>query len=157
MNHLSKNRQNPWIKAQKIHLTKKSQLKIWTFKINSLPLQTQNRDLAQLVAHTSGGREVAGSSPVIPTNANRKCLKIKHFLFLTCFLHKFCTNFLKTCTKEGVQRGCLTGLNTYQISWTFLAYGKQGVMLTPPVPRMGDDWFFSSFERALKFDLNYII
>ena len=25
------------------------------------------RDLAQLVAHTSGGREVAGSSPVIPT------------------------------------------------------------------------------------------
>ena len=32
-----------------------------------------NRDLAQLVAHTSGGREVAGSSPVIPTGkeANR--------------------------------------------------------------------------------------
>ena len=28
---------------------------------------TRNRDLAQLVAHTSGGREVAGSSPVIPT------------------------------------------------------------------------------------------
>ena len=28
---------------------------------------SQNRDLAQLVAHTSGGREVAGSSPVIPT------------------------------------------------------------------------------------------
>ena len=27
-----------------------------------------DRDLAQLVAHTSGGREVAGSSPVIPTN-----------------------------------------------------------------------------------------
>ena len=26
-----------------------------------------DRDLAQLVAHTSGGREVAGSSPVIPT------------------------------------------------------------------------------------------
>lgn len=25
------------------------------------------RDVAQLVAHTSGGREVAGSSPVIPT------------------------------------------------------------------------------------------
>ena len=28
---------------------------------------TRVRDLAQLVAHTSGGREVAGSSPVIPT------------------------------------------------------------------------------------------
>ncbi len=27
----------------------------------------KDRDLAQLVAHTSGGREVAGSSPVIPT------------------------------------------------------------------------------------------
>ena len=27
----------------------------------------KERDLAQLVAHTSGGREVAGSSPVIPT------------------------------------------------------------------------------------------
>ena len=26
----------------------------------------KDRDLAQLVAHTSGGREVAGSSPVIP-------------------------------------------------------------------------------------------
>ena len=26
-----------------------------------------NRDLAQLVEYTSGGREVAGSSPVIPT------------------------------------------------------------------------------------------
>ena len=30
----------------------------------------ENRDLAQLVAHTSGGREVAGSSPVIPTEEN---------------------------------------------------------------------------------------
>lgn len=29
------------------------------------------RDLAQLVAHTSGGREVAGSSPVIPTESKR--------------------------------------------------------------------------------------
>src|SRR5574344_2752468 len=29
--------------------------------------KTNDRDLAQLVAHTSGGREVAGSSPVIPT------------------------------------------------------------------------------------------
>ena len=30
-----------------------------------------SRDLAQLVAHTSGGREVAGSSPVIPTESER--------------------------------------------------------------------------------------
>ena len=29
--------------------------------------KSKDRDLAQLVAHTSGGREVAGSSPVIPT------------------------------------------------------------------------------------------
>ena len=38
---------------------------------NVVPLQpllrAKDRDLAQLVAHTSGGREVAGSSPVIPT------------------------------------------------------------------------------------------
>ena len=32
------------------------------------------RDLAQLVAHTSGGREVAGSSPVIPTKRKPKLL-----------------------------------------------------------------------------------
>ena len=32
----------------------------------------KDRDLAQLVAHTSGGREVAGSSPVIPTKRNAK-------------------------------------------------------------------------------------
>ena len=32
------------------------------------------RDLAQLVAHTSGGREVAGSSPVIPTERKPKLL-----------------------------------------------------------------------------------
>ena len=44
----------------------------------------KDRDLAQLVAHTSGGREVAGSSPVIPTERIAKMLKIKHlavFLF----------------------------------------------------------------------------
>ena len=34
----------------------------------------KDRDLAQLVAHTSGGREVAGSSPVIPTEAK----ELKH-------------------------------------------------------------------------------
>ena len=31
----------------------------------------EDRDLAQLVAHTSGGREVAGSSPVIPTKTKK--------------------------------------------------------------------------------------
>ena len=43
----------------------------------------KDRDLAQLVAHTSGGREVAGSSPVIPTKRkeadNRK---VRASLFL---------------------------------------------------------------------------
>ena len=58
---------------------------------------TKQRDLAQLVAHTSGGREVAGSSPVIPT-CWRKRKSLNGFLFffvrylvpypsfLTCFL-----------------------------------------------------------------------
>ena len=43
-----------------------------------------DRDLAQLVAHTSGGREVAGSSPVIPTERIAKRLIISYlavFLF----------------------------------------------------------------------------
>ena len=43
----------------------------------------KDRDLAQLVAHTSGGREVAGSSPVIPTEA--KELKTKGFQLLFFF------------------------------------------------------------------------
>ena len=34
---------------------------------DTFALAIKERDLAQLVAHTSGGREVAGSSPVIPT------------------------------------------------------------------------------------------
>ena len=39
------------------------------------------RDLAQLVAHTSGGREVAGSSPVIPTRRKSKPLIISSLDF----------------------------------------------------------------------------
>ena len=39
------------------------------------------RDLAQLVAHTSGGREVAGSSPVIPTKRKSKPLIISSLDF----------------------------------------------------------------------------
>ena len=54
----------------------KSDENIWLFRKNIVPLQPQkqkrsanakDRGLAQLVAHTSGGREVAGSSPVAPT------------------------------------------------------------------------------------------
>ena len=40
-----------------------------------------DRDLAQLVAHTSGGREVAGSSPVIPTERKSKPLIISSLDF----------------------------------------------------------------------------
>ena len=48
---------------------------------NSPYLCTRNvRDLAQLVAHTSGGREVAGSSPVIPTsNENKRLVSTAYF------------------------------------------------------------------------------
>ena len=42
-------------------------LHISTKTTNFAPAKRKDRDLAQLVAHTSGGREVAGSSPVIPT------------------------------------------------------------------------------------------
>lgn len=44
-------------------------------------LQANVRDLAQLVAHTSGGREVAGSSPVIPTKRKSKPLIISSLDF----------------------------------------------------------------------------
>ena len=37
------------------------------YLVITFALAIKERDLAQLVAHTSGGREVAGSSPVIPT------------------------------------------------------------------------------------------
>ena len=49
----------------------KSRVKVWLFRNKYVPLHPQVRDLAQLVAHTSGGREVAGSSPVIPTREGR--------------------------------------------------------------------------------------
>ena len=51
--------------------TASTHLHIHAGNIYSLPLtkQDQNffRDVAQLVARTAGGREAAGSSPVIPT------------------------------------------------------------------------------------------
>ena len=40
-----------------------------------------DRDLAQLVAHTSGGREVAGSSPVIPTKTRKEVVDNQQLLF----------------------------------------------------------------------------
>ena len=87
-------------------LLKKKWDKILWFQKFAIPLHSQNRDLAQLVAHTSGGREVAGSSPVIPTNANRKCLIFKHFLFFNRLsaqiLHKFSKNLHKRGCPEGV-------------------------------------------------------
>ena len=46
----------------------------------------KDRDLAQLVAHTSGGREVAGSSPVIPTKTKgSENRKIPGLFFLPLF------------------------------------------------------------------------
>ena len=65
-------------------ITEKSQLKICNYRNKAVPLHPisekslkKDRDLAQLVAHTSGGREVAGSSPVIPTEV--KSLRISRF------------------------------------------------------------------------------
>ena len=60
------------------------------------------RDLAQLVAHTSGGREVAGSSPVIPTE-RRENRKIPS-LFCLCFAAKvirFCRNYSRIPLPDG--------------------------------------------------------
>ena len=59
----------------------------------------KDRDLAQLVAHTSGGREVAGSSPVIPTTAR---VKVLIFRTLTFLIPKFAQHlhnisFARTC------------------------------------------------------------
>ncbi len=55
----------------------------------------RDRDLAQLVAHTSGGREVAGSSPVIPTEA--KELKTNGFQLLFFFSQFYCDMLWVTC------------------------------------------------------------
>ena len=49
---------------------------------NFATAKRKDRDLAQLVAHTSGGREVAGSSPVIPTKRESKPLMAWIFLCL---------------------------------------------------------------------------
>ena len=49
-----------------------------------LVAHTSGGDLAQLVAHTSGGREVAGSSPVIPTKTKVKVLIFQHLNLFLC-------------------------------------------------------------------------
>ena len=49
----------------------------------------KDRDLAQLVAHTSGGREVAGSSPVIPTERKSKPLIISSLDFFYALNWRF--------------------------------------------------------------------
>ena len=49
----------------------------------------KDRDLAQLVAHTSGGREVAGSSPVIPTKGKSKPLIISSLDFFMLYIGVF--------------------------------------------------------------------
>ena len=60
-----------------------------------------DRDLAQLVAHTSGGREVAGSSPVIPTEA--KELETKGFQLLFLFARKFTLNLKSDGNRYGIR------------------------------------------------------
>ncbi len=71
----------------------KSVQKICEIRKNCVPLHrisqkcgAKDRDLAQLVAHTSGGREVAGSSPVIPTKTKESLTgscSVRLFLFLS--------------------------------------------------------------------------
>ena len=55
------------------------------YKIKSyLCIAKQNRDVAQLVAHTSGGREVASSSLVIPTQSKERSRNVSLFC---CYRH----------------------------------------------------------------------
>ena len=73
---------------------------IWSVQKNYVPLHPHStkqgsvlskisvRDLAQLVAHTSGGREVAGSSPVIPTESER-VERFSRFSFISLVLAGF--------------------------------------------------------------------
>ena len=44
-----------------------------------------DRDVAQLVAHTSGGREVASSSLVIPTKSNVRGKRLRSLPFFYIF------------------------------------------------------------------------
>ena len=73
----------------------KSVQKICEIRKNCVPLHrisqrcgAKDRDLAQLVAHTSGGREVAGSSPVIPTKKFENRLVQAVLFILLSFSHQ---------------------------------------------------------------------
>ena len=58
-----------------------------------------DRDVAQLVAHTSGGREVASSSLVIPTKSNVRGKRLRslpffYIFYLDVLLSFFCLDEL---------------------------------------------------------------
>ena len=92
---------------EKVVQIAKSATKIWLYqkiivllhphsKTTVRMLVEFDRDLAQLVAHTSGGREVAGSSPVIPTENERIerfprfFVKLSHFCWqFVCYLKNY--------------------------------------------------------------------
>ena len=65
----------------------------------------KDRDLAQLVAHTSGGREVAGSSPVIPTDSKVEVADFQLLPFLlNTFLNTFSSFLSSRATKNRLSR-----------------------------------------------------
>ena len=78
-----------------IYLVKSGE-KICVYRKNYVPLQRFDRDLAQLVAHTSGGREVAGSSPVIPTKS--KGVETNRFQLLSFFINYLADCIVTLCT-----------------------------------------------------------
>ena len=53
-----------------------------------------DRDVAQLVAHTSGGREVASSSLVIPTKSNVRGKRLRSLPFFYIFSSRRIVEFL---------------------------------------------------------------
>ena len=53
-----------------------------------------DRDVAQLVAHTSGGREVASSSLVIPTKSNVRGKRLRSLPFFYIFSSRRIIEFL---------------------------------------------------------------
>ena len=73
-------------------------LTIYCLPLHSLLRQLKGnvRDLAQLVAHTSGGREVAGSSPVIPTEEKELQPQGWQLLFLLALFSFSETRILST-------------------------------------------------------------
>ena len=78
----------------------------------------KDRDLAQLVAHTSGGREVAGSSPVIPTKRDRESFDSRSFLLPHDFwkilmefceiLHEYFSKIVEYCKPQLLEQKLLS-------------------------------------------------